>query len=66
MTVWLLLVGWDYEGADVVGAYATREAAMAAAERCSHGNYRQVQGWRVDDDGGHSVMEWRSNRRPVE
>lgn len=44
MNVWVMTLGYDYEGEDVVGVYASLEGAQAVE---TSGNYQRTSEWRL-------------------
>jgi hypothetical protein len=64
MQVFLAVVGFDWEGADTVGVFATAEEAEVSARSEQRGNdYARVEQWEVgSSEPGHIVKEWRVPR----
>lgn len=43
MVVYVLMVGYDYEGSDCLGVYASRDDAQAAFDTYDSGGYCEIQ-----------------------
>jgi len=43
MVVYVLMVGYDYEGSDCLGVYESQEAAQAAFDSYDSGGYCEIQ-----------------------